>query len=126
MVTSFLFSILVGCVLGFLAGLGVGGGSLLVLWLTAVLSMDYLTARSINLLFFLPCACISTLLRCKKGGIELKKLLPSILCGCIAAGIASFFSYRIDLELLKKFFGGLLVITGLRELFYKQKKQGGR
>ena len=119
-------SVLVGTLLGFLAGLGVGGGSLLMLWLTAVISMNYLTAKSINLLFFLPCACVSTLLRRKSGQLELKKLLPSILCGCIAAALTSFFSYRIELGLIKKLFGGLLIVTGLRELFYKQKKPGGQ
>lgn len=46
--------ILVGIVLGFLSGLGVGGGSLLILWLTAVLSMEQRTAQGVNLLFFLP------------------------------------------------------------------------
>ena len=121
-----LISILVGTLLGFLAGLGVGGGSLLMLWLTAVISMDYLTARSINLLFFLPCACISTLLRRKSGQLQLKNLLPSILCGSIAAGLTSLLSYRLELTLIKKIFGGLLIATGLRELFYKQKKPGGR
>lgn len=119
-------SILVGTVLGFLAGLGVGGGSLLMLWLTAVISMDYLTARCINLLFFIPCACISTLMRHKHGSLELSKLLPSVICGCIAAAVFTFFSYRLDLFLIKKIFGGLLIVTGLRELFYKPKKPGGR
>lgn len=120
-----LISILVGAVLGFLAGLGIGGGSLLMLWLTAVVPLDYLTARSINLLFFLPCACISTFLRRKSGQLELKNLLPSILFGCITAAFTSFLSYRLELTLIKKFFGGLLAATGLRELFYKEKKPGG-
>lgn len=118
-------SILVGTLLGFLAGLGVGGGSLLMLWLTAVISMDYLTARCINLLFFIPCACISTLIRSKSGNLQLTQLLPSIIGGCIAAAACSLFSYRMDLTLLKKIFGGLLIVTGLRELFYRQKKPGG-
>lgn len=119
-------SILIGTVLGFLAGLGVGGGSLLMLWLTAIISMDYLTARCINLLFFIPCACISTLVRHKCGNLHLAMLLPSIISGCIAAAACSLFSYRMDLALLKKIFGGLLIVTGLRELFYKPKKPGGR
>lgn len=120
-----LISILIGSLLGFLAGLGIGGGSLLMLWLTAVVSLDYLTARSINLLFFLPCACISTFLRRKSGQLEVKNLLPSILFGCITTAFTSFLSYRLELTLIKKFFGGLLVATGLRELFYKEKKPGG-
>ena len=46
----------VGAILGFLSGLGVGGGSLLILWLTAVLGTEQRAAQGINLLFFLPAA----------------------------------------------------------------------
>ena len=109
----------VGTVLGFLAGLGIGGGSLLILWLTMVLGMDQGTARSINLLFFLPAAVIACCFRWKQGHINWKQILPAILSGCIAAGIFSFWGSTLDLELLKKLFGGLLIITGLRELFYR-------
>ena len=43
---------IIATILGFLAGIGVGGGSLLILWLTLVLEMPQETARIINLLFF--------------------------------------------------------------------------
>ena len=40
MLESFPFSVFLGSIFGFLAGIGVGGGSLLVLWLTVVLGME--------------------------------------------------------------------------------------
>ena len=46
----------VSTLLGFLTGLGIGGGSLLILWLTLVENQGIETARGINLLFFLPAA----------------------------------------------------------------------
>ena len=52
-------TLLIAALLGFLAGLGVGGGSLLILWLTLVLHTEPAQARPINLLFFLPAAAIS-------------------------------------------------------------------
>ena len=52
---------------GFLSGLGVGGGSLLMLWLTTVIHMDYAVAKTVNLLFFLPTALIATLFHKKQG-----------------------------------------------------------
>lgn len=112
----------VAVILGFLAGLGVGGGSLLILWLTMVVGMEYIDARTINLLFFLPTAIISTLFRRKQGSVKLKKVLPAILCGCLAAAIFAFIGQQINTELLRKLFGGLLLFTGLRELFYKPRK----
>ena len=112
-------NMLIGSFLGFLAGLGVGGGSLLILWLTAVLNMDPQTARSINLLFFIPAALIACIFRRKQGQLNPKQLLPAILAGCIAAAVFSFLGIYLDTTLLKKLFGGLLIFTGLRELFYR-------
>lgn len=108
--------------LGFLAGLGVGGGSLLVLWLTMVVGMEYTDAKTINLLFFLPCALTATLFNRKQGHVKLKKILPAVISGCIVAALAATVSTRLDTGLIKKFFGGLLLFTGLRELFYRPRK----
>lgn len=122
MLESFPVATAVGAVLGFLAGLGVGGGSLLMLWLTVVLGTGYTTARTINLLFFIPTALISCFLRRKQEALDFKKVFPAILCGVASAAVMSIFSGRLDMELLKKLFGGLLIITGLRELFYRPRK----
>lgn len=111
--------LIVGTVLGFLAGIGVGGGSLLILWLTLVLGIDHPQARLINLLFFLPSALIASFFRWKQGKLDIRKVLPAIIAGCAAAGVCSFFSARMDMDILKKLFGGLLLITGVRELLYR-------
>ncbi len=121
MLTSLPVTLLVGAVLGFLAGLGIGGGSLLILWLTVVLSVDPVTARSINLLFFLPAAVISCFFRWKQGSIRWGKIFPAILAGCIGAAVFSWVGTQLELDFLKKAFGTLLIFTGLRELFYKGK-----
>ena len=111
----------VASMLGFLAGLGVGGGSLLMLWLTLVAGYDYTAARTVNLLFFLPSACIATLFHRKQGTVGIKKILPAIIAGCVAAAIFSYVGRQIDTALLKKIFGGLLLFTGVRELFYRPR-----
>ncbi len=111
----------VATVLGFLAGLGVGGGSLLMLWLTLVVDMPYASARTINLLFFLPSAIIASLFRRNQGILSVQKLRKPILAGIILAVIGSVAGQYFDTLLLKKFFGGLLIFTGLRELFYRPR-----
>ena len=115
-------TLLVGTALGFLAGLGVGGGSLLILWLTVIEEMPHAMARGINLLFFLPAAVLSLFLRRRQGGVSLKKLWPGILSGCLAAALSTFLSVSWEPDLLKKFFGLLLIVIGLRELFYRAPK----
>ena len=121
MVTSLPVTILVGIILGFLAGLGVGGGSLLILWLTLVAGVSAPDARWINLVFFLTAAGSVSIFRWKKGALRIKKLLPAIIAGCIAAGLCSWLGTKIDQQILKKVFGGLLLFTGIRELFYRPR-----
>ena len=122
MVASFPFAVAVGTLLGVLSGLGTGGGSLLILWLTMVLGMDQAAARGINLLFFIPSALIACFFRFRQGKLDLTKVLPSIVLGCAAAAVFSWLSIRLDLELLQKLFGVLLLFTGVRELLYRPRK----
>ncbi len=122
MLNSFPVALAVATVLGFLAGLGIGGGSLLVLWLTLVVGMEHPYARILNLMFFIPSALITCLFRWKQGVLDYKKILPAILVGCIAAALSSWITRYLEIEILKKLFGGLLLFTGIRELFYKPKQ----
>lgn len=121
MLDSLWICVPVSVLLGFLSGLGTGGGSLLILWLTVVLEMNPAEARCINLMFFIPSAIVASVFRWRKGFSGVKKLLPAIIAGCASAFLASMVSPRLELGLLKKLFGGLLIITGIRELLYKPK-----
>ena len=121
MLESLPVMIFIGISLGFLAGIGVGGGSLLILWLTLVLNIEHAVARNINLLFFIPTAVIASFFRWKQGALDIKQILPGILGGCISAACFSFLSSRLDVSTLEKLFGFLLLATGIKELLYKPK-----
>lgn len=114
-------ALIAGTVLGFLAGLGIGGGSLLILWLTMVLNMDAMAARSINLLFFIPSAAVVCVLRLRQGNLKIRPLLPAALAGCAAAALFSWISTAVDTQILKKLFGLVLLFAGLRELCYRPR-----
>ena len=113
--------LLVGAVLGFLSGLGVGGGSLLLLWLTLVMGVDQPTARVMNLLFFLPCALVVTAFRWKQSKPNWQLTIPAIAAGLLGALAGNYLGPILDKELLKKALGILFLATGLRELFWKPK-----
>ena len=115
-------NIIVGTILGFLAGLGIGGGSLLILWLTLAQDMPYPQARILNLLFFLPAALITCIFRKKEGKLDLKASIAGIVSGCITALLCSIASSHLDTELLKKILGVLFLVIGVKELLYKPIK----
>ena len=123
MLESFPVAVFVGTVLGTLSGLGTGGGSLLILWLTLGLGMAQNEARAINLLFFIPSALVACVLRWKQGQLEIKKILPAIVAGSISAAVFAMLGNNMNTSLLKRLFGGLLIFTGLRELLYKSKER---
>ena len=121
MLTSMPVAVLAGLLTGFLAGLGVGGGSILILWLTIVAGIDQSIARSINLMFFITAAGAVSVLRWKKGTLPFRQLLPAMIAGCVAAVIFSYLRAWISTELVKKLFGCLLLLTGIKELFYRPR-----
>lgn len=121
MLNSLPVVLIVSTALGFLAGLGVGGGSLLILWLTLILDTQPSIARAMNLMFFLPSALIASVFRKKQGSLNLQKIFPGILSGSLTAAIFSLISRQIGVSSLQKLFGILLLITSIKELMYKPK-----
>ena len=119
---NFLCNVLVASLLGLLAGMGVGGGSLLLLWLTQVMMLEHAQARIINLLFYLPAAIVATVFHRKNSTLQIKPILPAILTGCCAALGLSLLSRHLDLALMKKLLGGLLIWIGIREVCYRPRK----
>lgn len=112
-----LIPLLAGAAAGVLSGFGVGGGSLLLVWLTAGAGLPQQQAQGINLLYFLPAAGAALPAHLKNGYVEKSVLLPAILAGLAAAALAAWAATGVDTALLRRFFGGFLILVGLRELF---------
>lgn len=122
MVATVIFTVATGTALGFLSGLGIGGGSLLILWLTLVQGVSQEIARGINLLFFLPSAAIAVFFRFQKEKPNLQVIIPALMGGIAGAVLLGIVTGGIDTQMLRKPFGFLLLFTGLREIFYKPQK----
>ncbi len=118
----FFVSLVASSILGVLSGLGVGGGSLLIIWLTLVCRQDYLTSKYINLMFFIPPALIATSIHLIRREISFKQLFPAAVAGCIAAAGFTVLSGGWNTDTLRKLFGGLLLLTAVRELKYKKQQ----
>lgn len=122
----FCLNLIVSSVLGVLSGLGIGGGSLLIIWLTVINKMDYPAAKYINLLFFLPSASIAAGSYLLQKKTHIRRVFLAAATGCIAAVGFTILSSSWNTVLLKKLFGGLLLLAALRELKYKQQQKGSQ
>ncbi len=117
---------LVGCLAGMLSGFGIGGGSLLILWLTQVSGLGQWEAAGLNLVYFLCCAPMALW-----GHLKQKLVQPKAVLWCMAAGIpmavtAAVFAAQIEVVWLRRAFGIVLLYVGSKEVFCtaaKPKKQ---
>lgn len=116
---GWLLAVLAGAATGILSGFGVGGGTLLLIYLTAIAGMPQPQAQGINLLYFLPSAAAALPAHIKHGYVEKSVLLPAILAGLVCAALAAWAATGLDTGLLRRCFGGFLLAVGLRELFRK-------
>lgn len=107
---------------GLLASLGVGGGMVLIIWMTAVLGVGQLESQGTNLIFFLPIALLSVIIHRKNGLIDLKRILPAIITGIAAAAPGAYAAHAIGSPMLKKIFGAFILVIGVKELFTAGKK----
>ena len=106
-----------GLVCGVLSGLGIGGGTLLMVWMTAVMDMEQRMAQGINLLYFLPTAACALIFHIKNRLIRWRVVLPAAITGCLSAAGAALLATSVDASLLRRLFGGFLILVGITELF---------
>lgn len=115
-----MFNFLIGLATGVLSGFGIGGGSLLILWLTAVQNVPQLHAGGLNLVYFICCAPAALWSHIKNRLVEGKAVLWCVLAGVPTSVAAALFATRVDTDWLRRGFGLLLLYIGARELFCRK------
>jgi uncharacterized membrane protein YfcA len=114
------WSFVAAFVTGILASLGVGGGMVLIIYLTVFAGFGQLEAQGINLLYFLPIALLAVILHTKNHLIKWKPLIPAIIVGIIGAVGGSLLARQIDKEILRTVFAVFVLVIGVKEILYKQ------
>ena len=117
---------LVGMATGILSGFGIGGGSLLILYLTTFAGVPQYTAAGINLLYFLFCAPAALISHIRKHLVEKKTALIVIAAGIVTSLAAAYVASLMDLSLLRRIFGVFLLYIGVRELFCRSEKKNDK
>jgi hypothetical protein len=87
--------------------------------MTSFAGVPQTLAQGVNLLYFLPAAATALPAHLKNGYVEKKALLPAIAAGLVCSALAAWAATALDVEVLRKCFGGFLILIGLRELFQK-------
>lgn len=95
-----------------LSGLGVGSAGLFVLYLTFFAGFSQAEAQALNLAFFLLSAGAALLLHIRERSIPPRLVLYLVACALPGALLGSFLAGRTDPSLLRRLFGGMLVLTG--------------
>lgn len=108
-------------VCGALSAMGVGGGTLLLLFMTGLMEVPQLTAQYINLLYFIPTAAAGVALHIKNGYVD-KRSFGWCAAGGVAGALAgSVLATGLDAGRLRGYFHWMLLLLGLWQLLEKKK-----
>ena len=116
---KFILSFIASLVTGILSGWGIGGGTLLIVFMTVIQGLSHSAARGTNLIYFLPTSSAALYSHIKNKLIDKKAFIYSAGCGVITALITAAFASKINSEVLKFMFGIFLIYIGVREFFRK-------
>lgn len=115
--------ILIGIISGIVTGLGMGGGSILILFLTMFMNVNQHTAQAANLIFFVPTSISAIYVYFKNKNIDTKigpKLLYTVIVGAIAG---AYLTKYIDSANLKKYFGMFILVVGVIDIIITIKNK---
>lgn len=114
--------VMLGILSGVVTGLGMGGGSILIILLTAFMGVEQHIAQATNLIFFIPTAIISIIVHFKNKNVENKIGKNLLLPVVIGSVIGAILSLQLQTQKLKKYFGIFLLAVGILEMIITIKK----
>ena len=102
---------------GAAASMGLGGGFVLLVYLTVFANMPQMEAQWVNLIFFLPIGGLALFFHIRNQLVEKKAVLPAVLAGLAGAAGGAALAHSLGNEMLTKIFAVFLAVIGVKELF---------
>ena len=115
-------ALLAGLFSGIIGGMGMGGGAVLIIYLSLFTDTPQIKAQGINLLFFIPIGLTALIIYAFKKQIKWKTVLPLAVFGIAGAFFGIMLTNFIGNKWLSKIFGGFLILMALKEFFGKKPK----
>lgn len=109
--------IVFGIIAGIVAGMGMGGGTILILLLTLFMQLGQHESQGINLIFFIPTSIVAIFINWKNKNINIKLGIQLAIFGIFGAMLGAFISASMDVGLLKKIFAIFLIIIAFYEIY---------
>lgn len=114
--------VLTGIISGTVSGLGMGGGTILILILSFFLGVNQHVAQATNLVFFIPTSITSIILNIKNKMINWKIGVSVAIYGVIGAIIGAKIAVNMEVNKLRKFFGIFLLVIAIYQTYYLIKQ----
>jgi len=104
---------------GVLSAMGIGGGALLLIYMTIIAGVPQVTAQYINLIYFIPTAVIALIWHIRRKNVDIRAGIISTLFGIGGVFLGAYLAMGVDERLLRRFFGVLLLYIGITQLIKK-------
>lgn len=119
-----MLAIIFGIISGIVTGLGMGGGTILILLLSLFMEMEQHIAQATNLIFFIPTSLAAIVINLKQKNVDLKLAFIISIFGIIGAIIGAIVSENLSSENLRKYFAMFIMLIAFYEVYklYKEYK----
>lgn len=114
--------VIFGIISGTVTGLGMGGGTILILLLSLFMNLEQHIAQATNLVFFVPTALSAIIINIKQKNIDYKLAGIVIIFGIIGAIIGAIISESISSYNLRKYFAIFIMIIAFYEIYKLYKE----
>ena len=118
----FLLMIVCSILSGIFAGMGMGGGTVLIPMLSIFFGVSQILCQSTNVICFIVLAVICMIIYIKKGLVKFNMVLCVSLPAMAVALFASFFAVRIKSQILEILFSSFIILIGIIMFIQSIKK----
>ena len=109
--------VIFGVISGSVAGMGMGGGTILILLLNIFGNIGQHMIQGVNLVFFVPTSIVAIYMNIKHKVIDYKISKNLIFFGIIGAICGSLLSFKMNAQRLKKYFGIFLIMIAIFQIY---------
>ncbi|MDO5557761.1 MAG: sulfite exporter TauE/SafE family protein [Clostridia bacterium] len=115
--------VIFGFISGIISGTGMGGGAILIILLSLFRGVSQHVAQATNLIFFIPTSIAAIIVNVRNKKVNFRIGWQIIIFGLIGVFIGFNLGKRIEVNMLRRYFGIFLLLIALYEVYMIIKKE---